>query len=110
MAKFTLSKDKKGQFRFELIANNGETIAVSESYKTKPSALKTIAKIQAQAKSAKVVDLTAPAKPAGKKAAPKKAAKKKASPKKKPAAKVAAPAPVASPAPAPVMSDAPSTT
>jgi uncharacterized protein YegP (UPF0339 family) len=121
MAQFTVSKDKKGQFRFELIANNGETIAVSESYKAKPSALKTIEKIKAQAKGAKVVDLTVAAKPAAKpaakkpakKAAPKKAAKKVA---KKPAAKKAAPAPApaapATPAPAPAAPapEAPATT
>jgi len=37
-AKFKISKDKSGEYRFKLNAPNGETIAVSEGYKTKPSA------------------------------------------------------------------------
>lgn len=33
MAKFTLFKDSKGEFRWRFVANNGETIAVaSEGY------------------------------------------------------------------------------
>ncbi|MFT3787506.1 MAG: DUF1508 domain-containing protein [Tepidisphaeraceae bacterium] len=112
MATFQLSKDKKGQFRFELLGKNGETIAVSESYKAKPSALKTIAKIKAEAKSAKIVDNTLPkpaAKPA-KKAAAKKAPAKKKVVAKKTAAKKPAPAlapaePVALPVPTAPVGD-----
>jgi uncharacterized protein YegP (UPF0339 family) len=37
--KFEVYKDKSGGFRFRLKAGNGETIASSESYKTKASAL-----------------------------------------------------------------------
>jgi uncharacterized protein len=109
MAQFTLSKDKKGQFRFELIAGNGETIAVSESYKAKPSALKTIAKIKAQAKGAKVVDLTVAAKPVKKAKPPAKkpVAKKKLAPKKPKPAPQPAPVPTA---PAPVPASEPAST
>jgi uncharacterized protein YegP (UPF0339 family) len=85
MPKFVVKKDAKGQFRFNLVANNGEIIATSESYKAKPAALKTIASIQKGAATAKVVDTTEPAKPAKKVAAKKKAAVKKAAPAKAPA-------------------------
>jgi hypothetical protein len=37
-AKFELYKDKKGEFRWKLIATNGQTIAISEGYTTKESA------------------------------------------------------------------------
>jgi uncharacterized protein YegP (UPF0339 family) len=35
MAKFEISKDKSGQFRFNLKAGNGQAILSSEAYKTK---------------------------------------------------------------------------
>ncbi|WP_315821301.1 YegP family protein [Paraflavitalea speifideaquila] len=35
MGKFIISKDKNGEFRFKLTANNGETILVSEGYSSK---------------------------------------------------------------------------
>ena len=38
-AKFVMTKDKAGEFRFKLEAANSETIAVSEGYKTKQSCL-----------------------------------------------------------------------
>ena len=38
--KFEVYEDKSGGFRFSLKAGNGETIATSESYKTKAAALK----------------------------------------------------------------------
>jgi uncharacterized protein YegP (UPF0339 family) len=38
-AKFELTKDATGRFRFSLKAANGEIIATSEAYETKPSAL-----------------------------------------------------------------------
>ena len=37
-AKFELYKDKKGEYRWKLIAPNGQTIAVGEGYTTKESA------------------------------------------------------------------------
>jgi uncharacterized protein YegP (UPF0339 family) len=36
--KFELYKDKKGEFRFRLVASNGQTILASEGYKQKGSA------------------------------------------------------------------------
>ena len=57
-AKFTVYKDKAGQFRFNLKAGNGEIIAVGESYPDKKSALKGIASIAKNAPVAKIVDIT----------------------------------------------------
>ena len=101
-SKFTIYKDKAGQFRFNLKAANGEIIAVGESYPDKKSALKGIASVVKNAPVAKIVDEAvekeAPKKTASKPAAPKTAAPKTAAPK--PAApKTAAPNP-AEPKPA----------
>jgi uncharacterized protein len=41
-AKFEISKDKSGKFRFHFDAANGEIIAASQGYKTKASAEKSI--------------------------------------------------------------------
>lgn len=84
-AKFTLFKDKAGQFRFNLKAANGEIIAAaSESYPDKKSALKGIASIVRNAPVAKIDDITedkAAKKPGAKPAAgAKKPAKPKAAP------------------------------
>lgn len=38
MGKFELWKDKKGEWRFNLKAGNGQVIAVSEGYTTKAAA------------------------------------------------------------------------
>ncbi|HYB82713.1 MAG TPA: DUF1508 domain-containing protein [Mycobacterium sp.] len=57
-AKFELSKDKSGKFRFHLKAANGEIIAASQGYETRASAEKGIAAIKTSASDAKVVDLT----------------------------------------------------
>jgi uncharacterized protein YegP (UPF0339 family) len=56
--KFEVYKDKAGEFRFRLKASNGETIAASEGYKTKASALNGIESVQKNAPGATVVDLT----------------------------------------------------
>ena len=37
MGKFVISKDKRGEFRFNLKAGNGQTILASEGYKTMAS-------------------------------------------------------------------------
>lgn len=37
MAKFEITTDKSGQFRFNLKASNGQTILSSEAYTTKPA-------------------------------------------------------------------------
>jgi uncharacterized protein YegP (UPF0339 family) len=56
--KFEIYKDKAGEFRFRLKASHGETIAASEGYKTKASALNGIESVQKNAPGATVVDLT----------------------------------------------------
>ena len=84
-AKFTVYKDKAGQFRFNLKAANGEIIAASESYPDKKSALKGIASVIKSSASAKIVDISDEAgavkKPARKPAAAKPKAKAPAKPK-----------------------------
>jgi len=56
--KFELYKDKAGEFRFRLKAGNGETIAASEGYKTKASALNGIESIKKNAPDAAIDDQT----------------------------------------------------
>ena len=56
--KFEVYKDKSGGFRFRLKAGNGETIATSESYTTKASAMNGVESVKKNA-SGDVVDLTA---------------------------------------------------
>ncbi len=56
--KFVVTKSSNGQFRFNLVASNGQTVATSESYKQKKSALDTIASIQKNAGAATVDDET----------------------------------------------------
>jgi len=56
-AKFELYKDKKGEFRFRLVAPNGQTIAVSEGYKTKASAKNGIDSIKKNASGADIVEI-----------------------------------------------------
>ena len=57
-AKFEVYKDKKGEFRFRMIASNGQVIAQGESYKRKASCLNGIASIKKNAPKAEVVDTT----------------------------------------------------
>jgi uncharacterized protein YegP (UPF0339 family) len=57
--KFIVKKTSTGQFRFNLVASNGQTVATSESYTRKASALETIASIQKNAGGATVEDETA---------------------------------------------------
>ncbi len=57
--KFVITKDKKGEFRFVLKAGNGEIIAMSEGYATKPSAHKGIESVRKNAADAVVVDESA---------------------------------------------------
>ena len=57
-AKFEISKDKSGKFRFHLKAANGEIIAASQAYDTKAGAETGIGSVKANASAAKVVDLT----------------------------------------------------
>jgi len=57
-AKFEISKDKAGKFRWHLKAANGEIIAASQAYDTRASAEKGIDSVKTNAAAAKVVDLT----------------------------------------------------
>ena len=56
-AKFELYKDKKGEYRFRLVAPNGQTIATSEGYKSKDSAVKGIESVKKNAPTAKVSEV-----------------------------------------------------
>ena len=53
--KFEIYNDKKGEFRFRLKATNGQIIAVSEGYTTKPACLNGIESIKKNAPDAEVV-------------------------------------------------------
>ena len=57
-AKFELYKDKKGEFRFRLVASNGQTIAASEGYTSKESAKAGIESVKKNAPSAAIEDKT----------------------------------------------------
>jgi uncharacterized protein YegP (UPF0339 family) len=56
--KFVVKKTSNGEYRFNLVASNGQVVATSESYKRKTSALDTIASIQKNAGAATVDDAT----------------------------------------------------
>jgi len=57
-AKFEINRDVAGEFRFKLVAINGETIAISEGYTTKESALNGIASVRQNAALAVIDDTT----------------------------------------------------
>ncbi len=56
--KFEIKKSSTGQFRFNLVASNGQIVATSESYARKQSALDTIASIKKNVNNADVNDLS----------------------------------------------------
>ncbi|MEV6489306.1 DUF1508 domain-containing protein [Actinoplanes sp. NPDC051633] len=56
--KFVVKKTSNGEFRFNLVASNGQIVATSESYKAKASALNTIESIQKNAGGASIDDQT----------------------------------------------------
>lgn len=56
-AKFELYKDKAGEYRWKLIAPNGQTIAVGEGYKTKDSAKNGIESVKKNAPAAPIVEV-----------------------------------------------------
>ena len=59
-AKFELYKDKSGEFRWRLIASNGQMIANGgEGYKSKESAKNGIESVKKNAPSAPIEDKTA---------------------------------------------------
>jgi uncharacterized protein YegP (UPF0339 family) len=55
-AKFVVSVDKGGKYRFVLKAGNGETVAVSEAYESKSGALKGVEAVKKAAAEAVVVE------------------------------------------------------
>ena len=56
--KFEIFKDETDQFRFRLVAPNGEIIATSEAYEAKVSCMNGIKSVKENAPKAKIVDLT----------------------------------------------------
>jgi uncharacterized protein len=54
--KFTIYRDKAGEFRFRLVATNGNILASSEGYKAKASAINAIERIKSDAAGADVID------------------------------------------------------
>jgi len=56
--KFVVKKTSNEQFRFNLVASNGQVLATSETYTRKQSALDTIGSIQKSAGVAAVDDQT----------------------------------------------------
>ncbi len=57
-AKFEINKDVAGEFRFKLVALNGQTIAVSEGYTAKDGAMKGIESVKNNAAAAVIEDKT----------------------------------------------------
>ena len=57
-AKFEIDKDVAGEFRFKLVATNGEIIAVSQGYDAKHSALEGIESVKKNAAAAVIEDNT----------------------------------------------------
>jgi len=55
--KFEVFKDVKEEFRFRMVAPNGQTIATSEGYTQKQSCLDTIDSIKQNAAYAEIVDV-----------------------------------------------------
>jgi len=56
--KFVLKKTSNDQFRFNLVASNGQIVATSETYTRKQSALDTIESIQKNVAAATIDDQT----------------------------------------------------
>jgi uncharacterized protein YegP (UPF0339 family) len=54
--KFVIKKTSNGQFRFNVVASNGQVVATSETYGRKQSALDTIESIKTKAAAATVDD------------------------------------------------------
>ncbi len=55
--KFEIFKDKKDEFRFRMVAPNGQIIANSEGYTRKENCLDTIESIRRNAADAEIVDV-----------------------------------------------------
>jgi len=65
-SKFVVYLDRKKEFRFRLLATNGEIIAVGEGYESKASCLKGIKSVQKNAPVAVIEDTTVTKEPAAK--------------------------------------------
>lgn len=59
--KFVMKKTSNNQFRFNLVASNGQIVATSETYTRKSSALDTIESMRKNVASATVDDQTSAA-------------------------------------------------
>jgi uncharacterized protein YegP (UPF0339 family) len=57
LPQFQVYKDRLGQYRWRLVARNGEIVAVSEAYTTKYSAKRSAESIKAIAPFAGIVEL-----------------------------------------------------
>jgi uncharacterized protein YegP (UPF0339 family) len=58
MTKLEIFKDRAGQYRWRLIARNGEIVAASEAYVSKSNAERSAQFVKAWASSAQIVDVT----------------------------------------------------
>lgn len=58
MAKFVIYKDIAGQYRWRLVANNGEKVAASEAYISKQNAINSAQRVKVLAGAANLVDNT----------------------------------------------------
>jgi len=58
MAKFVIYRDVAGQYRWRLVANNGEKVAASEAYVSRQGALNSAQRVKILAVSATIVDNT----------------------------------------------------
>ena len=57
-AKFEINKDVSGEYRFKLIVGNNQTVAVSQGYKSKESAMKGVESVKENAAKAVIEDKT----------------------------------------------------
>lgn len=57
-AKFEIYKDNAGEYRFRLLAGNGQVIAQGEGYSTKANCINGIESIKKNASDADINDLT----------------------------------------------------
>lgn len=58
MAKFVIYRDVAAQYRWRLVANNGEKVAASEAYVSRQGALNSAQRVKILAASATIVDNT----------------------------------------------------
>jgi uncharacterized protein YegP (UPF0339 family) len=57
-AKFEIFEDAKGEFRFRLVAANGEVVATGESYESKSGVIRGIDAVKRAAAEAEIDDKT----------------------------------------------------